>query len=63
MPDDNKALFWKQFSAWWMTFFICENGYVKSDDGMDMGHLEECLEEWKAILDLTELFETIDLWV
>jgi hypothetical protein len=63
MPEDIEALFWTQFSVWWMTFSVCESGYVTSDDGMDLGHIEECLEEWKAIMDLTELVETIDLWV
>jgi len=63
MPDDFEALFWTQFSVWGMTFSVCENGYVTSDDGMDLGHLEDCLEEGKAIMGLTELFETIDLWV
>jgi len=46
-----------------MTFTVSEDGSVKSDDGMDLGHIEECLEEGKAIMDLTELFETIDLGV
>lgn len=33
---------------------------VTADDGMDLGHFEECLEDGKPIMDLTELFETID---
>jgi len=28
-----------------MTFFVCENGSVTCDDGMDLGSLEECIEE------------------
>lgn len=44
-----------------MAFFVDDDGNVRCDDGMEIGHIEECLEEGKAILDLTELFETIDL--
>lgn len=44
-----------------MKFRVDEHGFVKCSDGMDLGHLEECLEDGKAIMDLTELFETIEL--
>ncbi len=63
MSDDFEALFWTQFAVWGITFFVCENGSVTCDDGIDLGCLEECLEEWKAIMDLTELIQTIDFRV
>jgi len=28
---------------------------------MDLGYIEDCLEDGKPIMDLTELFEAIDL--
>lgn len=63
MLDETEALFWTKFTAWWMTFHINDSGKVICDDGMDLGHIEECLEEGKTIMDLIELCETIDFWV
>lgn len=60
MPEDIEALLGTQFVVLKTKFAIDENGFVIADDGMDLGHIKDCLEDGKPIMDLTELFENID---
>lgn len=46
-----------------MAFFIDDKGNVTCDDGMEIGHIEDCLEEGAALMNLTELCRSVDLGV
>ena len=61
MFENIETLYDTQFSSGNIGFRIDAKGIVTCDDGMSLGHIEECLEEGKTIMELAELCQTIPL--
>lgn len=58
---DIESLKGSQIDVLGRCFSIDDQGYVTSDKGNKLGHVEECLEVWDTINKLFEAIEAITL--
>jgi len=54
MSHDFDITYENKISVAWNNFSIDNAGFVRNQDGEDLGHIEDCLEEWERMLERGE---------